>query len=354
MSFYAFYPPTSSGSMTNPSIGLNGSPAPTSSTEVAGINPSGNLQPLQTDVAGNLYVSLASEPVSPFNTKDAADGTPGTLAPTTAIQVAGTDGTNLRVLSTNATGQLNINNISGIVSLPTGAATSAFQSNVQSSPGTSATTAITIQGSVSGVAVPVSGTVTITPSGTQNVNLTEVSGLALALGQTTMSASLPVAIASDQTSIPVDATQSGTWTVQPGNTPNTSPWLITINQGGNSAFVTAGNALKVDGSAVTQPVSGTVSTTPVASSTSTVTSVSGSASSVQLLASNASRKNAAFFNDSTATLYLKLGTTASTVSYTVQIPGLGYYELPVGPIYTGEIDGIWSSAVGAVLVTELS
>lgn len=55
------------------------------------------------------------------------------------------------------------------------------------------------------------------------------------------------------------ATQSGTWTVQPGNTANTTPWLATISQGGNSATVSASNALKVDGSAVTQPVSGTVS-----------------------------------------------------------------------------------------------
>jgi hypothetical protein len=38
-------------------------------------------------------------------------------------------------------------------------------------------------------------------------------------------------------SLPV--TQSGTWTVQPGNTPNTTAW-------------------KVDGSAVTQPISGTI------------------------------------------------------------------------------------------------
>src|SRR5262249_24914897 len=38
-------------------------------------------------------------------------------------------------------------------------------------------------------------------------------------------------------------------------TANTTPWLATINQGGNSATVTASNALKVDGSAVTQPVS---------------------------------------------------------------------------------------------------
>lgn len=56
----------------------------------------------------------------------------------------------------------------------------------------------------------------------------------------------------------IAATQSGTWTVQPGNTANTTPWLTTISQGGNSATVTASNALKVDGSAVTQPVSGTI------------------------------------------------------------------------------------------------
>jgi len=55
----------------------------------------------------------------------------------------------------------------------------------------------------------------------------------------------------------VAVTESGTWTVQPGNTANTTPWLATIAQGGNSATVSAGGALKVDGSAVTQPVSGT-------------------------------------------------------------------------------------------------
>ena len=67
----------------------------------------------------------------------------------------------------------------------------------------------------------------------------------------------------------VQAGQTGTWTIQPGNTPNTTPWLATINQGGNSATVTAGNALKVDGSGVTQPVSGTFyqTTQPVSCTT---------------------------------------------------------------------------------------
>lgn len=57
---------------------------------------------------------------------------------------------------------------------------------------------------------------------------------------------------------PQPASQSGTWTVQPGNTANTTPWLASVAQGGNTATVTAGSRLSVDGSGVTQPVSGTV------------------------------------------------------------------------------------------------
>src|SRR6266700_5599875 len=60
----------------------------------------------------------------------------------------------------------------------------------------------------------------------------------------------------------VSAAQSGTWTMQPGNTANTTPWLFTMSQGGNAAQVSAGGALKIDGSAVTQPVSGTVTMVP--------------------------------------------------------------------------------------------
>ena len=60
----------------------------------------------------------------------------------------------------------------------------------------------------------------------------------------------------------VTATQAGTWTVQPGNTANTTPWLFSVSQGGNTAQVTAGGAIKIDGSAVTQPVSGSLTAAP--------------------------------------------------------------------------------------------
>lgn len=84
-----------------------------------------------------------------------------------------------------------------------------------------------------------------------------------------------------------------------------------------------------------------------------VTSVASSTSSVQLLASNSSRKGGTIYNDGSNNLFVKFGVTASTTSYTVKIPATGYYELP-SPIYTGEIDGIWDVASGSARITELS
>lgn len=63
MSFYAQYPASAGGS-GNASVGPNGSPAPTSSTEVAGVGGDGNLHPLVTDNSGILQVSDAS-PTTP-------------------------------------------------------------------------------------------------------------------------------------------------------------------------------------------------------------------------------------------------------------------------------------------------
>jgi hypothetical protein len=92
--------------------------------------------------------------------------------------------------------------------------------------------------------------------------------------------------------------------------------------------------------------------TKLSSTTPGNTSVAASASSVNLLALNSNRLGAAIYNDSSVTLYVKLGTTASTSSYTVQIAPLGYYEVPYG--YTGNIDGIWASATGNARITELT
>lgn len=90
-----------------------------------------------------------------------------------------------------------------------------------------------------------------------DINVSEIGGNPVNVGSGNSSTGTQrVILASDQSAIP--SSQSGTWIVQPGNTANTTPWLLTISQGGNSATVTASNALKTDGSAVTQPVSGTI------------------------------------------------------------------------------------------------
>jgi hypothetical protein len=88
------------------------------------------------------------------------------------------------------------------------------------------------------------------------------------------------------------------------------------------------------------------------SGTATLANVAGSASSVTLIASNASRKGGTIWNDSTAILYVKFGTTASTTSATVKMVADSYYEIPYG--YTGIVTGIWASATGSARVTELT
>jgi len=121
---------------------------------------------------------------------------------------------------------------------------------------------------------------------------------------------------------------------------------------GQRLTITASKAMKVDGSAVTQPISiaATVTTKAVTSATATTNTVNALASSTTLLTSNSNRLGYSVYNDSTSILYLKNGTTASNTSYTLQVPANGYYECPFN--YTGNVDGIWVSATGAARVVE--
>lgn len=89
------------------------------------------------------------------------------------------------------------------------------------------------------------------------------------------------------------------------------------------------------------------------SDTATLTNVNDSATSVTLLSANTSRLGAMIANDSTESLYVKYGTTASVTSFSVLISPGGYHEVPFG--YTGRIDGIWSAdGAGAARMTELT
>lgn len=90
--------------------------------------------------------------------------------------------------------------------------------------------------------------------------------------------------------------------------------------------------------------------------TATESGVAASATNVTVLAANAARRGATITNDSSsATVFVRLSATAATTGsggYTVVLPAGAYYEVPFN--YTGQINGIWTSAAGFANVTELT
>lgn len=83
--FYAKYPAVNA---SNASIGLNGSTAPTSSTEIGGIGPDGNLHPISTDNAGVTNVNIVNDTAAPFHVIVDSSALP-TGASTSALQTSG-------------------------------------------------------------------------------------------------------------------------------------------------------------------------------------------------------------------------------------------------------------------------
>ena len=241
---------------------------------------SGNtLQPIQGSVADGLLVNLGSN---------------------NDVTVTGT-------VAATQSGTWNITNVSGTVSLPTGASTAANQATMITS--------------------------------LSNID----AGTPAALGQTTMAASMPVVIASNQTAIPITdnagsitvdgtvaATQSGTWNI--------------TNVSGTVSLPT--------GAATETTLSSILG--KYTSATATLSNVSASATSVTALSSNASRESAIFYNDSTSACYLKFGTTASTTSFTYKLRAAETLIVDGTPVYTGRVDAIWDSATGSMRVTELT
>lgn len=337
-SFQQYTWPAINATSSSPSTGNTGVSAPAEATEIGGVDAGGILRAVKTNTSGNFL--LANDSIVKAQLQDNA-GTAITVGQKTSAAsvpvVIASDQSAVPISSTQ---------------LPTTLGTKT----------TANSTAVNI---ASDQTVPVSAASLPLPSGastsalqtTGNTSLSSIDGKLASLGQKNMVGSEPVVIASDQSAIPVS--QSGTWNISnvSGTVSLPTGAATETTLAAASAKLPATLGQKTSANSLAIVVASDQSAIPVtsgAASSSAVTSVSGSASSVSLLASNASRKGAAFFNDSGATLYLKLGATASTTSYTVQILSNGYYEIPVGAVYTGAIDGIWSSATGAVRITELS
>lgn len=224
--------------------GQIGAVAPTTALQVAGQDPTGDLAVLELDASGNLLVSHASFPTS-LGQKTMAQSFPVVIASDqSAVNV-----------SAAQSGTWNINNISGVISLPTGASTAANQvseiallttidsdtsaivlssQNVSDATGVDASPvptrvimlgadnggnvdSLTSDGSgrlnvaVGSSALP-TGAATAANQATEIASLASIDGkLPLTLGQKAMAASLAVVLASDQSAIPVS--QSGTWNI---------------------------------------------------------------------------------------------------------------------------------------------
>ncbi len=295
-------PITGTITANNSSISTTGSAPPASATyigaSVTTTAPSyttGQMSALSLTTSGLLRVdgSAVTQPVSGTVTANAGTGNFTVVQATASNLNATVTGT----VAATQSGTWNINNISGTVSLPTGAATEtslarltlAQGSTTSSQFGTLQLAAVTTSapsyttGQSSPLSLDTTGAlrVNVTAGGGSNASVsttasappgsatyiggsvtttapTYTTGQLNALSLTTAGA---LRTDSSGTTQPVSgtvtanagtgtftvsgtvaATQSGTWTVQPGNTANTTPWLVTANAGTGNFTVIQGTA----------------------------------------------------------------------------------------------------------------
>lgn len=270
-------------------------------------------------------------------------------------------------ISAVQSGTWNINNVSGTVSLPTGASTAANQTTANGLLTTIETN--TDFGTVTGGGTETGALrVTVANNSTGVLSVDDNGGSLTVDGSVTVINSFGASAVNIQdggNSITVDGTvavSSISTSITPGTAAaNLGKAEDAVHTSGDVGVMTLG--VRNDGMATS--FSGTNGDyTPIATDaqgrisvvqrapTATLSNVASSATSVTLLASNTARIGAMLYNDSTQNCYVKFGTTASTSSFTVILTTNTYYEVPGG--YTGRIDGIWVSANGNMRVTELT
>lgn len=203
-----------SGGGTGGTASSFGATFPANGTAAGFIDSSGNMAGGLLDSSGYLRVN-----VSAGSGGNGAASNTGAAVPTQASYTGWNSGGNLvgasmaagfpvqpatsTIWAASQSGTWNITNVSGTISLPTGASTAAKQP------------ALGTAGSASADVISVQGIASMTPL------LVNGSGVTQPISGT------------------VAATQSGTWTVQPGNTANSTAWLVT-GTGGTFPVTNAG------------------------------------------------------------------------------------------------------------------
>lgn len=248
----------------------------------------------------------------------------------TWVIASGTDS-----VSAVQSGTWNINNVSGTVSLPTGASSAALQT-------------------------------------TGNTTLSTINGKVPSLGQATMANSTPVAIASNQSAIPVTGTffqttqpVSGTVTVTQAtganlhvavdSLPSIPTGANTIGAISNTSF-TATQATGTNLHTVVDnfPASQPTTITKVSLTASAPTSVSVGVASGVILAANASRKGAVFTNLSSARISFNLAAGAAVLNSGITLLPGGVFVMDEYTFTNAAVNGIASVAASALSVQEFA
>lgn len=352
----------SSASLSIASQGETGQAVPLFALQVAGENASGDLQALQLDSSGNLLVSIGAGIANPLPVTDAA--AEASLSAINA-KLPGTLGQKAMAASlavVMASDQSALHVIVDSSALPSGASTAAKQDTGNTSLasidtktpalGQAAMTAsspVVIASNQSSIPVTVASLPLPTGAATETTLAAMSAKLPGTLGQKAMTASLAVVLASDQSSIPVVATQSGTW-----NITNISGTISLPTGASTSALQTTGNTSlsSIDGkfgSLGQKTMSGSApvviasdqSALPVAASNGmakantpnykdyTGGSVTTSAY-VQLIASTTSAaKLVSIFDSSGQAMIIAVGAAASEVDQIYVPPGGGDFPLAI-------------------------
>lgn len=161
-------------------------------------------------IAGSITATVAQDNVKQINGVTVLMGNGVTGTGSQRVTIA-SDNTAFTVNAAES-GTWNITNVSGTISLPTGAATSAKQPALGTA-GLASTDVITIQGIASMTKLLVTPDSVALPAN-QSVNVSQINGVTPLMGNgVTGTGSQRVTIASDNTAFSVNAVQSGTWNI---------------------------------------------------------------------------------------------------------------------------------------------
>lgn len=155
-----------------------------------------------------------------------------------------------------------------------------------------------------------------------------------------------VAHASNDPSVFVHGAISAT--ISGGSLSQSGSWLVSIfDSSGNTIIATNTMPVGTEQALIVRP---TIPTSALA----TLTNITGTVNGVLVVATDGTRKGIYIVNDSTANLLVRLGTPATTASFSLKITTASSWQMPF-PIFQGRIDAIWDATnVGAARVTVLN